>query len=85
MAQKTWEMSNNMETIQTVDEIYKYNKRQQQDILTAKPWDKQLSIIFALLSYKSSLFKNIISGKKLVFLELIQVFPQFLAPIILKI
>jgi len=40
MAQKTWEMSNNMETIQAVDEIYKYNKRQQQDILTAKPWDK---------------------------------------------
>uniref|UniRef100_T1J6D1 COP9 signalosome complex subunit 5 n=1 Tax=Strigamia maritima TaxID=126957 RepID=T1J6D1_STRMM len=40
MAQKTWEMSNNMETVQAVDEIYKYNKKQQQDILTAKPWER---------------------------------------------
>jgi len=40
MAQKTWEMSNNIETIATVDEIYKYDRKQQQDILAAKPWDK---------------------------------------------
>lgn len=40
MAQKTWEMANNIETVQAVDEIYKYNKKQQQDILTAKPWEK---------------------------------------------
>uniref|UniRef100_A0A4D5R9Q2 COP9 signalosome complex subunit 5 n=1 Tax=Scolopendra viridis TaxID=118503 RepID=A0A4D5R9Q2_SCOVI len=40
MAQKTWEMANNVETVQVVDEIYKYNKKQQQDILTAKPWEK---------------------------------------------
>uniref|UniRef100_A0A646QE90 COP9 signalosome complex subunit 5 n=1 Tax=Hemiscolopendra marginata TaxID=943146 RepID=A0A646QE90_9MYRI len=40
MAQKTWEMANNVETVQAVDEIYKYNKKQQQDILTAKPWEK---------------------------------------------
>lgn len=38
---KTWEMSNNMETISTVDEIYRYDRKQQQDILTAKPWDKE--------------------------------------------
>uniref|UniRef100_L7M7Z4 COP9 signalosome complex subunit 5 n=1 Tax=Rhipicephalus pulchellus TaxID=72859 RepID=L7M7Z4_RHIPC len=40
MAQKTWEMSNNVETVQSVDDLYKYNKKQQQDILTAKPWEK---------------------------------------------
>jgi COP9 signalosome complex subunit 5 len=40
MAQATWEMSNNVETVQAVDEIYKYNRKQQQDILTAKPWEK---------------------------------------------
>ncbi|XP_022249944.1 COP9 signalosome complex subunit 5-like [Limulus polyphemus] len=40
VAQKTWEMTNNVETVQNIDEIYKYNKKQQQDILTAKPWEK---------------------------------------------
>ncbi|XP_076364882.1 COP9 signalosome subunit 5 [Tachypleus tridentatus] len=40
VAQKTWEITNNVETIQNIDEIYKYNKKQQQDILTAKPWEK---------------------------------------------
>ena len=41
MAQETWELSNSIENIQSVDEIYKYNKKQQQDILTAKPWEKE--------------------------------------------
>ncbi|GAB6026642.1 proteasome regulatory particle subunit RPN11 [Chamberlinius hualienensis] len=40
MAQKTWEMANNIETIPSIDDIYKYNRQQQQDILAAKPWDK---------------------------------------------
>lgn len=41
IAQKTWEMSNNIESISSVDELYyRYDKRQQQDILTAKPWEK---------------------------------------------
>lgn len=41
IAQKTWEMSNNIESISSVDEIYyRYDKKQQQDILTAKPWEK---------------------------------------------
>lgn len=41
MAQKTWEMSNNVEHISTADEIFKYDRKQQQDILLAKPWDKE--------------------------------------------
>ncbi|CAL1280643.1 unnamed protein product [Larinioides sclopetarius] len=40
MAQRTWEMSNSIETIQSVDDIYCYDKKTQQDILTAKPWDR---------------------------------------------
>jgi len=41
MAQKTWEMSNSMEVVGSVDEIYRYDKQQQQDILSAKPWEKE--------------------------------------------
>lgn len=40
MSQKTWEMSNNVETISSIDDIYRYDKKQQQDMLTTKPWEK---------------------------------------------
>jgi len=42
MAMKTWELTNDINTIPSVDEIYSYNKKQQQDILTAKPWEKDV-------------------------------------------
>lgn len=41
IAQKNWEMANNVEVVSSVDEIYRYDKKQQQDILAAKPWDKE--------------------------------------------
>lgn len=41
IAQKTWEMVNNIETISAADEIYRYDRKEQQDILTAKPWEKE--------------------------------------------
>lgn len=41
IAKKTWELENNVQTVNTVDDIFKYDKQQQQDILTAKPWEKE--------------------------------------------
>lgn len=41
IAQKTWEIANNVEVVSSVDEIYRYDKKQQQDILAAKPWEKE--------------------------------------------
>lgn len=41
IAQKTWEMANKIETVGSVDDIYRYDKKQQQDILAAKPWEKE--------------------------------------------
>ncbi|GFR58721.1 COP9 signalosome complex subunit 5 [Elysia marginata] len=40
VAKKSWELANNVETVSSVDEIYRYDTKQQQDILTAKPWEK---------------------------------------------
>ena len=37
IAQKTWEMANN---ITEAEEIYKYDRQQQLSILSAKPWEK---------------------------------------------
>ena len=41
IAQRTWEMANNMEVVNSADEIYQYDGKQQQDILQVKPWDKE--------------------------------------------
>ena len=40
VAQKTWELSNNILEISPGEEIYKYDKQQQQQMLAAKPWEK---------------------------------------------
>ena len=37
IAQKSWEMANN---ITEAEEIYKYDRGQQQSMLAAKPWEK---------------------------------------------
>jgi COP9 signalosome complex subunit 5 len=34
-------MANSIETISSVDEMYRYDRKQQQDILAAKPWEKE--------------------------------------------
>lgn len=41
MAKKTFELQNNVETVSAVDEIYKYSREQQQEILSRKPWTKE--------------------------------------------
>lgn len=41
IAQRMWEMANNMEYYNAADEIYQYDRKQQQDILQAKPWEKE--------------------------------------------
>lgn len=40
-AQKRWELENKVATVETADDIYKYNKKEQQQILQAKPWEKE--------------------------------------------
>jgi len=39
-ARNAWLKANNVETISPSDEIYRYDKKQQQDMLAAKPWEK---------------------------------------------
>ena len=40
-ARNAWLKANNVETISPSDEIYRYDKKQQQDMLAAKPWEKE--------------------------------------------
>lgn len=40
-AYKTWEMSNNVQSVATIDDIFRYDAKQHQDILMTKPWDKE--------------------------------------------
>ena len=40
VALRNWELENNVENLE-IDEIYKFEKQTQQDMLSAKPWDKE--------------------------------------------
>ena len=40
MAKKTWELENEIETIPSSDEIFKYDAQQQQAIQSSRPWEK---------------------------------------------
>ncbi|KAF0293862.1 COP9 signalosome complex subunit 5 [Amphibalanus amphitrite] len=40
VAFRRWEMDNSMQIVNAVDEVYRFDQKQQQDILTAKPWEK---------------------------------------------
>ena len=60
MAKKTFELQNNVELIHSADEIYKYNRQQQQEIIARKPWIKDPHY-FKNINYLSS--KNKQSGK----------------------
>lgn len=44
MAQKTFELQNNIEAVNSIDEIYKYSRQQQQEILARKPWMKEYDL-----------------------------------------
>ncbi|XP_065667592.1 COP9 signalosome complex subunit 5 isoform X2 [Hydra vulgaris] len=39
-AQRTFELQNSIESVNSVDEIYKYSHQQQQEVLNKKPWTK---------------------------------------------
>lgn len=54
MALKTWELTNDINTIPSVDEIYSYNKKQQQDILTAKPWEKDVHFFKVVFDFRQT-------------------------------
>lgn len=51
IAQKTWEITNKIEGVGAIDEIYRYDKKQQQDILAAKPWEKELVFVILVLLF----------------------------------
>jgi len=40
MALKSWELENNVETIPSCDEIFRYDAQEHQTILAARPWEK---------------------------------------------
>lgn len=41
IAQMTWELTNNIQSIGAVEELYKFNAKQQAEMAAAKPWEKE--------------------------------------------
>lgn len=63
MARKTWEMSNIVDNVGTVDEIYRYDERQQRDILAAKPWEKDPHYFNAIKISALALLKMVMHAR----------------------
>ena len=49
-AKATFELSNNIQTVPSVDAVFKYDRAKQQELLSAKPWEKELSSLSLSLS-----------------------------------
>lgn len=58
MALKTFELSNNIDTVQSVDEIYKYSKEEQQAILQRKPWTKEYVCHYIMINDSRALLDD---------------------------
>ena len=50
-AKATFELSNNIQTVPSVDAVFKYDRAKQQELLSAKPWEKELSSLSISLSF----------------------------------
>ena len=61
IAQKTWELSNNILEISAGEEIYKYDKQQQQQMLAAKPWEKDHHFFKDIKVYINLYYGDILS------------------------
>ena len=55
-AKATFELSNNIQTVPSVDAVFKYDRAKQQELLSAKPWEKELSSLSLSLSFLSLAF-----------------------------
>ena len=42
-AKATFELCNNIQTVPSVDAVFRYDRAKQQELLSAKPWEKELS------------------------------------------
>lgn len=72
IAQKNWELTNNIASVNSLDEIYQYDPKQQQDILDAKPWDKEW--VFSLMQCYTSL--SSLNGPLLVYNKLFSIWAK---------
>lgn len=41
IAQRTFEAANSVEVVASVESLYQYDAKKQQEILTTKPWTKE--------------------------------------------
>lgn len=67
-ARQNWELTNSVQAFPSTDDIYQYDARQQQEILTARPWEKDPHFFREIKISALALLKMVIharSGGKL--------------------
>lgn len=63
IAQKTWEMANNVHEVAASEDIYKYDRAQQQSMLVAKPWDKDPNLFKEIKISALALLKMVMHSR----------------------
>jgi COP9 signalosome complex subunit 5 len=63
VAQKTWELANQIQEVNSIEEIYKYDEEGHRNLLNEKPWEKSVDYFKSVKVSALALLKMVIHAR----------------------